>query len=218
MWVTAAGWDSWQGFLRRQKRAPRSLTPVFRSRTTTYSDSPSRAADFCRFTHPAIGGYASIWTGARRNQRFTNQQLTTLSRIIGLGPGRSHGLQEFSPSRGRKRVYLPKMGFNFDTGLSLHLSSTYHNWCISNKNEPGRARSWICAVVLAADDLAESAHMCGLAGDLRLHHGEAAQADNIDSPSICAICASSDSPSFAVSLTSLPSIDSRRSDRFNVLS
>jgi hypothetical protein len=113
------------------------------------------------------------------------------------------------PVEGMKRVYLRKMGFNFDTWSSLHLSSTYHKLVRFNQRRTWARVSWICAVVLLLMTSAQSAHMCGLAGDLRIHHGKSAQADSVDSPhTFCAICASSHSPSFAVSLAAIPSIDS----------
>lgn len=73
-----------------------------------------------------------------------------------------------------------------------------------------RARlSWLCLVLFLLMSTAQAAHVCGLADELfRPQHGATAQAGNVVSTqTFCAICASSHSPSLAVPLASLPSVD-----------
>jgi hypothetical protein len=180
-----------------------------RSSATTYSASPSRTADFCRFTHSR--NLRSCLDLDPERDEIKDLQINNLQRCHELSAwarGRSHGLQNSHRRGGESASICQKWGLILTVvqlASKLDLPRLVH---FKQKRTWARV-SWICAVVLLLMTSAQSAHMCGLAGELRLHHGKAAQADNIDSPhTFCAICASSHSPSFAVSLTSLPSIDS----------
>ncbi len=158
---------------------------------------------------PAICGHASIWTRSETKSKIYKSTTYNVVTNYRPGPGDVRTCWRNSHRRGGESASIcQKWGLILtlvQLASKLDLPQLVH---FKQKRTWARV-SWICAVVLLLMTSAQSAHMCGLAGDLRLHHGKAAQADNIDSPhTFCAICASSHSPSFAVSLTSLPSIDS----------